>query len=158
MGEVELLRGELARREQEIGRQVAQAVALDLMQRGTRTLEIATPLNFVWAYVYSGEWIADCPSGCGNAEFVTGKHPRDRGVAGTRGAPYAEFVCSCCRYRCPISWPAEAGAISAVLDRRPVPHTRNWFPRGHALAVATGIPTGQSVDELLAENHDHGVH
>lgn len=158
MGELEVLHGVLARREAEVGRQVAQAVALDLMQRGTRTLQVVEPTNFVRAYVQAGEWIADCPRACGNAEFVTGKAPRDRGVAGTRGAPNTEFVCSYCRYRCPIRWPADAAAISAVLDRRPIPHTRNWFPRGHPLATATGLPTGQTVDELLAENHEHGVH
>jgi hypothetical protein len=45
----------------------------------------------------------------------------------------------------------------AVLELRPIPHTRNWYPAGHETAVRFGIPDGQTVGQLRDENAEHGV-
>lgn len=112
------------------------------------------------AYVYAGEWVADCPrEGCGNTEYASRK-PRDlRHRPGTLGGLVRRFACSYCGMRADIEWPAVANIveITAVLDRRPIPHTRNWYPVGHRTAVAAGVPDGQTVEQLLAENQEHGV-
>ena len=94
------------------------------------------------AWVYSGAWVADCPSGCGNVETLTGT-----------GA----FHCSYCGHLAPVEFPAAIEEITQVLNRRPIPHTRNWFPPGHDLALRAGLPHGQSVNDLLVENDEHGV-
>ncbi|MEU7170302.1 hypothetical protein ABZ949_02275 [Micromonospora tulbaghiae] len=50
-----------------------------------------------------------------------------------------------------VDWPDEMPQITAVLAERPEDRNRNWFPAGHPLAVATGQPHGQSVEELREE-------
>lgn len=67
------------------------------------------------------------------------------------------FQCSSCAMSAEIAWPANADIIAAVLSRRPVPHTRNWYPDGHPVAVRARIPHGQTPDDLLNENIEHGV-
>lgn len=111
------------------------------------------------AYVYHGEWVADCPrEGCGNTEWVTEKPRKLRHRPGTQGRRKGTFVCSYCLLIAPlIDWPDNADDLTAVLDRRPVPHTRNWYPEGHPTAVGAGVPHGQSVAELEAESREHGV-
>lgn len=113
------------------------------------------------AFVYAGEWVADCPrSGCANVEFLTHKPKKLRGKAGVRGPIKPCYVCSYCGYHCDSSamvWPDDAEAILTVLERRPIPHTRNWAPAGHRQAVACGVPEGQSIADLLAENVKNGV-
>jgi hypothetical protein len=47
--------------------------------------------------------------------------------------------------------------ITAVLALRPIPQTRNWYPRDHDIALRFRIPHGQSVDDLREENAEHGV-
>ncbi|MFB4312944.1 hypothetical protein [Actinomadura sp. 21ATH] len=166
MGELELYAPQLVERaRRELARQqaaelvaVGQQAALELIAQGRVSLTMVEPTNFVAARVQAGEWIADCPApDCQNAEFVSEKDPRRRGVAGSRWLPFLEFVCTVCGARCPIQWPADAEEIIAVLDRRPNPMTRNWWPAGAKLAVLTGTPTGQTVADLLAENAEHGV-
>jgi hypothetical protein len=133
------------------------AVAAELEARGGAQL-VVHQTTFARAYVYCGEWVADCPAGCNNTEFITSKDPRRRGVAGVRGAPHTAFRCSYCRYVSEsIHWPPDAEQILDVLDERPLPHTRNWYPSGHVTAVRCGIPDGQSVQDLIAENIAHGV-
>lgn len=96
------------------------------------------------AYVNHGRWISDCTRpDCANAEKL---EPRQ-----------AIMHCSNCRQVAEVDWPANADAIAAVLDRRPVPQTRNWFPAGHALALRSGSPHGQTVRDLVDENVEHGV-
>jgi len=157
VGDLEVLRGELIRREQPRMAMLARQAAIELLDRGVTHLTVIEPVGFAQARVNYGEWIADCPAKCGNAEYVTGKDPRHRGVAGTRGARYQAFVCTHCGYRCPIYWPPNYEDITEVLDQRPLPGNRNWWPIGHPQAVICGVPTGQSVRELLAENVEHGV-
>jgi hypothetical protein len=113
------------------------------------------------AYVYSGEWVADCPrpgalpgqSGCGNVEFLY----RPARIGGPRDVPVEFFMCSHCGMQAPITWPDDRHALHAVLMRREVPETRNWYPKDHPVAIRFRIPHGQSVRDLEDENEAHGV-
>jgi hypothetical protein len=100
--------------------------------------------NRARAYVNHGRWIADCTRPhCANAEKL---------------APWqATFHCSNCRQVAEVEWPGNADELWAVLELRPVPQTRNWFPTGHELALRSGIPHGQSVADLEDENREYGV-
>jgi hypothetical protein len=96
------------------------------------------------AYVNHGRWIADCcREHCASAEALLPGQP--------------VFHCSNCLQVAEVDWPACAGEITSVLERRPVPQTRNWFPAGHELALRSGCPHGQSVADLEAENREFGV-
>lgn len=99
------------------------------------------------AYVNCGRWIADCPrEHCTNAIALTPKQ--------------VQFFCEHeggCRLLTEVEWPADADAIWEVLKARPVPGTRNWAPAGHRQAIVCGLPLGQTVDALIAENREHGV-
>jgi hypothetical protein len=109
------------------------------------------------AYVYAGDWVADCTrDGCANAEFLCDlEHPGNPRSPRTR--PRSIFHCSNCRQIAEIDWPPNVADIMAVLERRPIPHTRNWYPSGHDTAVRFRVPHGQSIDDLRAENQEHGV-
>lgn len=69
------------------------------------------------AYANDGDWVADCPDGCGGAEVVEPGWPA--------------MCCRCCnagighRWR-PVVWPKEKAAIEAALDARPADRNRNW--------------------------------
>lgn len=110
------------------------------------------------AFVYHGDWVAECPMpDCGNVEHLF--DPAGRG--GPRIIPRPLFACSYCGLKdIQVLWPdgnLMAGVMGA-LSRRPVPHTRNWYPADHPMAVRLRIPEhGQTVDDLLAENAEHGV-
>lgn len=87
------------------------------------------------AYVCEGEWIADCPSGCGAAMWLNDKLP---------------FMCGFCfnvelggKWR-PVLWPKERKGIEAVLGVRLMHNRRNWRP-------------GETVAELADENRAHGL-
>jgi hypothetical protein len=134
------------------------AAALMLAQGRTSQLVVHRSTR-ARGYVYAGEWVADCTrDGCGGTEFITRKPRRLRGVAGTRGPRIPVLVCSHCGMRALVEWPREWLPITEVLERRPIPHTRNWYPAGHATAVVNGVRDGETVAELLAENHEHGVY
>lgn len=113
------------------------------------------------AYVYAGEWVADCPrqgpvpgrAGCGNVEFLY----RPSRMGGPRDVAVDFFLCSHCGMQAPVVWPDRPHALLAVLSRRPVPDTRNWYPADHPVAIRFGLPHGQSVADLEAENEEHGV-
>lgn len=107
------------------------------------------------AYMNHGRWVADCPrEHCsyafelepGQDRYLCRTNPRRPGAA-PKGCGVEAF----------IEWPADATEIQQALDRRPVEATRNWFPRDHELAIRNGLPHGQSVADLLAENEQHGV-
>jgi len=100
------------------------------------------------AWLYAGQWVADCPTpSCSNVEPLFD-------LAGRR---LASFGCSYCGRQAEIEWAHDEADIMAVLERRPVPHTRNWFPAGHDLAVRARLPHGQTVADLITENVEHGV-
>lgn len=108
------------------------------------------------AYVYSGDWVADCPRGCGNVEHLADRaNPRDLNSPRTRRKP--QFYCTYCHQLADIEWPADMDQLMAVLALRPVPHTRNWYPADHDTAVRFQVPHGQSVADLREENVEHGV-
>lgn len=50
-----------------------------------------------------------------------------------------------------LVWPDGIAQILAALGERTSEKRRNWFPKDHPVAVATGQPHGQSVRELKAE-------
>ena len=106
------------------------------------------------AYVYSGEWVADCPrTGCGNVEFLY----RPSRPRGPRDLVVGVYLCSYCGMQADIAWPDNQHDILTVLARRPLPNTRNWYPTDHPVALRFGLPHGQSVRDLVAENEEHGV-
>jgi len=107
------------------------------------------------AYVYGGDWVADCPRGCGNVEHLY--HPATNRPGAPRTVQMATFACSYCRATADIQWPEHMNEIMAVLMLRPIPHTRNWYPEGHETALKYGVPHGQSVQDLRDENVEHGV-
>lgn len=115
--------------------------------------------NMARAYAYHGNWVADCPrEGCGNVEHLFGlMMPRD--PASPRTIRHTVFHCTYCTMEAEIDWPSDEQMhqILSVLMLRPVPHNRNWYPKDHPVAVRFRIPHGQSVQDLIDENHEHGV-
>ena len=82
-------------------------------------------------YYNHDRWVVDCDDEwCGGAEQVQ--------LADELTA------CSNCRRFIEIVWPPNPGELLAVLVRRPVPQTRNWYP-------------GETVSDLEAENEQYGV-
>lgn len=106
------------------------------------------------AYVYSGEWVADCMrDGCGNVEYLY--TPARPNAPRTLRKPF--YMCSNCGWQGVISWPDLEHEILSLLVRRPIPQTRNWYPADHPVAVNFRIPHGQSLRDLIDENEAHGV-
>lgn len=94
------------------------------------------------AYVNHGRWVADCTRPyCSGAEALTPKQ--------------LAFHCSNCHQLDEITWPHNADEIFEVLAERPVPQTRNWYPLDHPLALKFKLPHGQSVEDLIWEEHEH---
>jgi len=105
------------------------------------------------AYAYCGEWVADCPAGCNNVEFLfMSARPR-----GPKIVQKPMFSCSYCGEEAEIKWPEDMFAIMEVLMRRPIPSNRNWYPKDHETAIRFKIPHGQSIQDLREENEAHGV-
>lgn len=113
------------------------------------------------AYVYQGEWVADCPrpldplsgKGCSNVEYLF----RQSRMNGPRDLMLPFFSCSHCGWQAAVDWPREREQIMVVLSVRPVPDTRNWYPADHPVAVNSRTPHGQSVKDLMDENEEHGL-
>ena len=55
-----------------------------------------------------------------------------------------------------VEWDPGLPAALEVLNERAEDRRKNWFPKAHPLAVATGQPHGQTVAELRDE-HIQGV-
>jgi hypothetical protein len=108
------------------------------------------------AYIYAGDWVSDCPrDGCGNVEHLFEPvQPR-----GPRIRPKSFFICSHCGEQAVIDWPPQEFMYAAmtVLEKRPVPSNRNWYPADHETAVRFHLEHGQTVAELREENETHGV-
>lgn len=108
------------------------------------------------AYVYSGDWVADCTrTGCANVEHLfTKTHPN-----GPRMVPKPFFTCSHCGQEAQIDWPPTETMheILAALAKRPIPGNRNWYPRDHETAVRFGVAHGQTVEELREESRANGI-
>lgn len=113
------------------------------------------------AYVYNGEWVADCPrpglepgqAGCANVEYLY----RPVQPNGPRVVPLDFYICSYCGFQAMISWPRQRDSIITVLSVRPVPSNRNWYPKDHPVALRFRLPHGQSIRDLMDENEEHGI-
>lgn len=108
------------------------------------------------AYVYAGDWVADCPADCGNVEHLFDLSNR-RDPSSPRTVRKATFHCSYCHHLADIEWSPCESEIMAVLEKRPIPHTRNWYPSGHEVALRFNLPHGQTIAELITENAENGV-
>jgi hypothetical protein len=104
------------------------------------------------AYLNHGRWVADCPEpGCTDARLVYEVHPKT-GVP--TGRKLTEDVCAN-GHRFELVMPPaefEAQVTAAVAER--VDADKGWYPRGHQRAMLAGLPTGQSIDDLVRENHE----
>lgn len=98
------------------------------------------------AYLNHGRFVVDCPApGCADARLA-------HDDAGRR---LAEDVCANGHPFQVVMPPAqlEAQILAAVADRPDV-GDRAWYPQGHVRAQLAGLPTGQTVAELVRENDD----
>lgn len=110
--------------------------------------------NAARAYVYNGMWVADCPAECGSVERLF----EAKRKGGPRVVRSILFHCSYCRYATSnIDWPPDEADIMAVLELRPIPRNRNWYPQDHPTAIRFRVEHGQSVQDLRDENADHGI-
>lgn len=128
-------------------RTLAVALKRGFLERGRTGQLVVWDSTFARAYVYNGQWIAECPQKCGGAELLmSGPDRKD------------VFYCSYCTCMATsIQWPPNADEIMDVLNRRPLPHNRNWYPEGHVTALAAGVRDGETIEELRAENAAHGI-
>lgn len=105
-------------------------------------LLLATDLLAV-AWLYHGQWVANCPRACGNAE------KRGRCDDGTTGGLDSDrFYCreshGGCGLRCAVEWPYRIAEIEALVLARPFRDTRNWRP-------------DEDLIDLVGENMRHGI-
>jgi hypothetical protein len=120
----------------------------------------------VLAYANHGRWVADCPRPfCGSAELLHLYAPAAAELEACRcghllvplawdGAP-VPLHCRACHAEAPVAWPEDPEEISRVLAVRGAPQFMNWYPDGHPVALAHGLPHGQTVADLHAENAEH---
>jgi hypothetical protein len=96
------------------------------------------------AYLNWGRWVADCPEpGCNDARAVYHR------VTGQR---QTEDMCAKGHlFRIDMPPPALESQLVAVLSERALESDRSWYPKGHPRATLAGLPTGQSVAELVDE-------
>lgn len=93
----------------------------------------APKVEAVEVYVNHGRWIAECPD-CHGAQLASRADLR--------------FMCNNCANAVigglwrPVVWPKDPDKIAALLEERPLAHTRNWTP-------------GESLRDLKAENVQH---
>ena len=81
------------------------------------------------AYLNHGRWVVDCPrDGCPEA------HLADSDL----------FVCANCGLVSKVVIPDEMFAVNEIVEKRPVPQTRNWRP-------------GEPLHYLIEENIAHGL-
>lgn len=143
-------------------RKLARRFARELELRGKPGQLIIWRSSCVRAYFYRGRWVGECPvEGCKNAEYLTVEPLYANRYSKEIGWDRKDyFICSnlvCGTVTGSIAWPENADEIEEVLNRRPLAVTRNWYPAGHLTAVQHGIPDGQTIAELIAENTEHGI-
>lgn len=110
--------------------------------------------NAARAYVYNGMWVADCPAECGGVEPLF----EAKRKGGPRVVRRTLFHCSYCHHATSsIDWAPNEADIMAVLELRPIPHNRNWYPQDHPTAIRFRVEHGQSVQDLRDENAEHGI-
>lgn len=90
------------------------------------------------AYVNWGRIVGDCGlAGCDDAVLLQPGQQAMQCVSG---------------HVSDVQWDKGIPAVMSVLAERPEERRRNWFPKGHPLALATGQPHGQSIQELREEH------
>ncbi len=106
------------------------------------------------AYYNHSRWVADCPDPtCSDARLVYEVNPHTGVPTGRR---LTEDVCAAGHaFQIDMPPPDLEAQIVAALQRRPLPATHNWFPADHPIAVARGLPHGQSIADLEAETDAH---
>jgi hypothetical protein len=105
------------------------------------------------AYLNHGRFVADCPApGCNDARLVYEVNPQTGVPTGRR---LEQDVCAKGHPFDIVMPPAqlEAQIVAAVADR-PDDADKAWYPKAHVRAALAGLPTGQSVAELVAENDE----
>lgn len=105
------------------------------------------------AFLDHGQWKADCPEpGCGDARLVYEVHPRTGVPTGRR---LTEDVCAKGHHFAIVMPPPEFEAqVMAAVAGRVEDADKGWYPRGHVRAMLAGLPTGQSIDDLVRENDE----
>lgn len=105
------------------------------------------------AYFNWGRWVVDCPEpGCTDARSV---YTQDKDSGEYVGKPHTEDVCAHGHpFRIVMPPPQMEARIVAAVAGRAVEGDKSWYPEGHVRAAMQGFPTGQTVDELLAENEE----
>lgn len=93
------------------------------------------------AWVYRGDWVAECPYGDGYCTLL-------------KGGQFM-FHCGECHKVMEVEWPKDPDEIIEALDKRPMKVNRNWFPHDHFLAIKARLPHGQTVQELDEETDYH---
>lgn len=140
---------------------LARRIEGELARTGETGVTIVHGSNAARAFVARGEWVAECPRSpdCKQVEYLTDKPARWRHQHSyAEGERITLFTCKNCGLITHlIDWPQDADEIMAVLNRRPVPDTRNWYPVGHLIAVTHNEPHGQTVADLERENREHGI-
>jgi hypothetical protein len=100
------------------------------------------------AYVFQGMWVADCgwwDEGCTTINKVDARQ---------RAIP---MTCANCGQQTEVLFPEDWQAIFEVLARRPIPQSRGWLAPGSRWAARNGKPEGETLEELVAESHNHRV-
>lgn len=93
-------------------------------------------------YVNWGRIVANCSApGCNDAREVEPGQPGMQCCVGE----------GCPGHLSDLVWPDNMPQILAALAERVSDKRKNWFPAGHPLALAGGIPAGETPDELRAE-------
>lgn len=120
------------------------------------------------AFLYGGRWVADCGLvTCQGAELAQGA--LFSGQAEPDATPWSDappgmmiqltrIRCVACTSMTVLEWP-DADTFNEInrlmAFRQPV--NRNWAPAWTRQGVLSGLPTGQSVEELAEENRQHGL-
>jgi hypothetical protein len=99
-----------------------------------------------YAFVNHGRWVAHCETdGCSGAERVwPGGQVREKDGRKFGVSRGGVLHCGNCGQTSRVVFPDDRSRITRILNRRPVPETRNWMP---------GEPTAL----LAEENKAHGL-
>lgn len=98
------------------------------MLKGHKPISDWMATGEVVARIEYGNWIIDCPAGCGNAEFAD--------------PDWAYFACTECGAGVlNVTFPKDRGGIEQALTKRPLDKNRHWFPH-------------ETLKDLLAENKE----
>jgi hypothetical protein len=103
------------------------------------------------AYLNHNRWVCDCPeSGCTDARLVYEVDPRTGVPTGRR---LSEDVCAKGHpFEIVMPPPGFEARVTAAVADRVDDADKSWYPQGHTRAALAGLPTGQSVDDLIEEN------